>query len=89
MAGPAKEVAGVSGVKSLHLSAVRFASDTMVDPAPTGSEAFGREDELELLGSLATLAGLWVTAFAVVRVFYWPLFRWHRNLMWNPGPRRH
>ncbi|HWM51193.1 MAG TPA: hypothetical protein VNO76_07600 [Thermoplasmata archaeon] len=57
--------------------------------APTGSEAFGCEDELELLGSLATLAGLWVTAFAVVWVFYWPLFRWHRNLTWNPGPRRH
>lgn len=31
--------------------------------------------------------GFWTTAFIATWSLYWPLYRWHRNLIWDSGSR--
>jgi hypothetical protein len=53
MAGPAKEVAGVSGVKSLHLSAVRSVPSKIHETMPVQIGLNGPKDvDSEVLGWL-------------------------------------
>lgn len=168
MAGSAKEVADIPRSQEPSSLGPAIRVTAMASPALMGSEMLAREDELKLLGFLATLAGLlgvvvavsqfqvgstpsetvrayfavilvlfmfvsamaylgtlqgkdvrqlnsavlgyfaallglvvalalaslypvelqfwgfWATALVVVWIFYWPLFRWHRNIRWNP-----
>ena len=66
MEGSAKKLSSAAAVKSLHLSAERSVPERgNVEPAPQKGVNLGREDELKLLGFLATLAGLLGVVVAV------------------------